>query len=66
MQLASQHLIEQAMMKENSNRFILAHSSPLLQDATAHDLGFSGEGQLSKDMLLNRKDVETSDERLMI
>ena len=51
-------------MKENYNRFILAHSSTVLKDTTAQDLGYSGEGQLSKNVLLNREDLITSDERL--
>ena len=63
-QVTSQHLIEQSIMKENSNRFILACSSPLLQDEKVHDLGFSGEGKLSKNTQLNRTELETSDERL--
>ena len=64
MQVTSQRLIEQEIMKENFNRFILAYSSPLLQDATAQDLGFSSEDQINKNMLLNRTFLETSDERL--
>ena len=64
MQATSQHLIEQAIMKENYNRFILAYSSPLLQDTTVRDVGCSGEGQPSKDMLLHSDELETSDERL--
>ena len=51
-------------MKKNSNRFSLAYSYPLLQDTTLQDLCYSGEDQLSKNMLLNRTDVETSDEHL--
>ena len=64
MQVTSQHLIEQAMMKENSNRFILVYSSPLLQDLTAQDLSFSGESQLSKNMISNKTYLQTSDEQL--
>ena len=63
-QVTSKHLIEQAIMKENSNKFILACSSPLLQDTTARDLGYSGEGQLSKNMLLHSAELETNDARL--
>ena len=51
-------------MKENSNRFIIAYSSPLLQDNTAQNLGYSGEGQLSRNIWLNRTEIETTDERL--
>ena len=65
MQVTSKHLIEQIIMKENYNKFILAHRSPLLQDATTQDLGFSGEDQLIKNMILNTSDLKTSSERLM-
>ena len=63
-QVTSQHLIEQAIMKENSHRFILAYSSPLLQEETVNALGYSGEGQLSKNLLMHRAMLETRDERL--
>ena len=51
-------------MNENSNRVVLAYSSPLLQDATVRDLGCSGEGQLRKTMMLHSSELETSDKRL--
>ena len=51
-------------MKENSHRFILAHSSPLLQEENVNALGYSGEGQLSKNILMSRAMLETSDDRL--
>ena len=41
-------------MKENSHRFILAYSSPLLQEETMIALGYSGKGQVSKNLLLHR------------
>ena len=63
-QVTSQYLIEQAIMKENSHRFILAHSSPLLQEETVNALGYSGEGQLSKNLMMHRSMLETRDERL--
>ena len=43
-QATTQHLIELDITKVNSNRFMLAYRCPLLQDATAKDLFFSGEG----------------------
>ena len=43
MQVTSQYLIEQAIIKEKSNMFIIAYSSTLLQDNTAQNLGYSGE-----------------------
>ena len=51
-------------MKENSNRFILAYDSPLLQDNIVQDLAYYVEVQLSKNVLLNRIDIETTYERL--
>ena len=51
--MTSRHLIEQAIMKENSHRFILACSSPLLQEETVNVLGYSGERQLSKNLLMH-------------
>ena len=64
MHVTSQHLVEQDIMKENSNRYILAYSSPFLQDNTVQNLDYYGEGQLRKNMMLNMTDIETSDERL--
>lgn len=61
MQVTSQHLIEQSIMKENSNMFILAYSSLLLQEETMHDLGYSSQGQLSRNVLLQKAFLETSD-----
>ena len=63
-QVTSQHVIEQSIMKENYNMFDLAYSSPLLQYSTVHDLGCSGEGQLSKYTLLHSAELEISAERL--
>ena len=51
-------------MKENSHRFILAYSSPLSQADSVNALGYSGEGQLSKDILKSRAMLETSNESL--
>ena len=46
-------------MKENSHRFILAYSSSLLQEKTVNVLGYSGERQLSKTLLMHRAILET-------
>ena len=51
-------------MKENSHMFTLAYSSPLSQFNTEHNLGCSGEEQLSRNTLLNKCNVETSEECL--
>ena len=51
-------------MKENSSRFVLAYISPLMQNTTAQNLGYSGERQASKNILLNMTEIETTDERL--
>ena len=48
----------------NLNRFILSHSSPLLQLNTARDLGHSGEGQLSRNMLWSMKEIVSTNESL--
>ena len=55
---------QKAIMKEKPKSFILAYSSPLLQDNTVQSLGCSGEVQLSKNMLLNRTYIETTEDRL--
>ena len=39
------------MMKENSLRFRLAHSSPLLETNLCEELGPSGEVTLTRDIL---------------
>ena len=63
-QVTSQKLTEQVVMTENSKQFILAYSLPLLQLNTAHDLGYSGEGQLNRNALWNNADMFSSDARL--
>ena len=56
-QVTSQVLIERAIIKENSQRFTLAHSSQLLHPNIANSLGHSGEGQLSQNMLKDNANV---------
>ena len=43
---------------------MLAQSSPLLQSNNVQNLGCSGEGQLSRDILWNMKEIESTDKRL--
>ena len=50
-------------MKENPHRFILSYSSSLLQPNAVNNLGYSGEGQLSRNTLWSKDNVESSDER---
>ena len=51
MQVSTKSEVENATMKENSNRFCLACSSPLLENKLCRELGSSKEGNLSKDLL---------------
>ena len=51
-------------MKENSNRFILACSSPLLQPDTVNTLGYSGKGLSSGDISQSSSMLETSNDCL--
>ena len=46
------------MMRENSKRFILAHSSLLLKVSTLKKMGLKGEGFTSRDLI--DSGVETS------
>ena len=62
--VTSQIIIEQAFRKENSKRFILFYSSPLSQLNNVHDLGYSGEGKLSRIILWNNADILSSDGHL--
>ena len=64
LQASTKEAVEFAIMKENSNRFRLAYSSPLLEGNLHFELGPSGEGPLSADILgsqeqlRNRPEVE--------
>ena len=60
-QVTSQKLIGQEIMKEKSTRFVLAYSSPLLQPVIVNDLGCSGEGELSINTLQNNMSKSSSD-----
>ena len=51
-------------MKENSHRFMLAYSSPLLEPNAVNNMGCSGEEQLSRNALLIKYNIESFDERL--
>ena len=55
MQASSKEEAEQAIMKENSSRFRLACISPLLEGNLHHELGPSGEGPLSRDILTSQE-----------
>ena len=64
LQASTKEAVEFAIMQENSNRFRLAYSSPLLEGNLHFELGPSGEGPLSADILgsqeqlRNRPEVE--------
>ena len=51
MQASFQLLVEDTKMKENSNRFKLAHSSPLLDSKCTNGLEWSEEGNATNDIL---------------
>ena len=48
-QVATKEEIENSIMIENSSRFRLVHSSPLLDDELCKELDLSGEEDLSID-----------------
>ena len=50
-QVVTKKEVENAIMKENSSRFRLACSSPLLDNKLSEEMGLLGEGDLSKDTL---------------
>ena len=54
-QASSKEEVEHAIMKENSNRFWLAYTSPTLEGDLCYKLGPSGEGPLSRDILTSRE-----------
>ena len=56
--------IEQDVMKENSHRITLAHSSPPLKSNTAKNIGCSGEGEPIINLLWNRAQIASTNERL--
>ena len=49
-------------MKENSHRLMLAYSSPLFKSSAVQNLGKFGEGQLSRNTLWSRTEIESTDE----
>ena len=55
MQTSTKEEVEHAIMKENSNRFRLACTSPTLEGNLYHELGPSGEGPLSRDILTSQE-----------
>ena len=57
-QVVTKEEVENAIMKENSSRFRLAYSSPLLNDELSEELGLSGEGSLSKDILGSQSQLQ--------
>ena len=57
-QVVTKEDAENAIMKENSSRFRLAYSSPLLDDELCEELGLSGEGNLSKDILGSQSQLQ--------
>ena len=62
-QVKLQNLIEQAIMQENSHWFTLAYISPLLKPNAVNNLGHTGEGQQSRNILWSKTNIESSDER---
>ena len=50
--------VESAIIKDNSDRFRLVNSSPLLRGDICSQLGISGEGVLADEMLSNQVKLE--------
>ena len=50
-QVSTKNEVENAKMKENLSRFRLAYSSLILEENMCKELGPSGEGNLSQDIL---------------
>ena len=57
-QVVTREDAENAIMKENPSRFRLAYSSPLLDDELCEELGLSGDGNLSKDILGSQSQLQ--------
>lgn len=57
-QVVTKEEVENAIMKENSSRFRLACSSPLLNDELSAELGLSGEGNLVKEILGSQSQLQ--------
>ena len=58
LQALSKEEVEHAIIKENSNRFWLAYTSPTLEDYLHCELGPSGEGPLSIDMHASQEQMQ--------
>ena len=54
MQVPTKESVEGAIIKENTGRFKLSCSSPLLEGDLCEELGLLGEGRLAKDALRDR------------
>ena len=57
-QVVTKEDAENAIIKENSSRFRLAYSSLLLDNELCEELGLSGEGNLSKDILESQSQLQ--------
>ena len=57
LQATSKEEVEYAIMKENSCRFRLAYTSPILQGDLHDSLGPSGEGSLTNDILTSQEQL---------
>ena len=56
-QVNTKEEVENAVIQENSSRFRLAYSALILEDGLCTELGLSGEGDLSKDILQNQQNL---------
>ena len=57
-QVMSKVEVERAIMKENEIRFKLTSSFPMLNSDICVDLGLSGEGLLTKEILSSQRQLE--------
>ena len=62
LQASSKEEVEYAIMKENCNRFRLAYTSPALEGNSYHELGPSGKGLLSRDILTSQEVLQNRPE----
>ena len=62
LQAISKEEVEYAIMKENSGRFRLAYTSPTLEGNLYNDLGPSGEGPMTNDILNSQEQFHNQPE----
>ena len=61
-QVSIKNEVENSIMRENSSRFRLAYSALILDDNNCKELGPSGEGKLSKEILNSQEQLHNHPE----